>query len=99
MVVSVASVLGNFRARMWGWYFGDQAIWCRREAFQEVGGFADMPQFEDLEFCRRLARLGRLVQVVPGIQTSARRFRAHPTRRVVQDFLLTTRFLLFPGGQ
>lgn len=97
-LVAVASVLGNFRGRMWGWYFGDQAIWCRSGAFAEVGGYPEKPRFEDLDFCRRLKRIGPLVQIQPGIKTSARRFREHPGRTVIRDFCLTVRHLLFPNG-
>ena len=39
--------------------YGDSAIFCRRDAFERVGGFPPYPIMEDITFVRRLRRLGR----------------------------------------
>ncbi|MDE3154067.1 MAG: TIGR04283 family arsenosugar biosynthesis glycosyltransferase [Acidobacteriota bacterium] len=36
--------------------FGDQALFVRRDLFEALGGFADLPLMEDLDLVRRLAR-------------------------------------------
>jgi hypothetical protein len=54
--------------------FGDQAIFCRREAYGVAGGFPPEPLFEDLAFLLRLRRLGSTVLLAPRATTSARRW-------------------------
>src|SRR3972149_4137552 len=39
---------------------GDQTIFVRRAAFDAVGGYPEIPLMEDIEFSRRLKRLGRV---------------------------------------
>ncbi|MFO8007280.1 MAG: TIGR04283 family arsenosugar biosynthesis glycosyltransferase [Candidatus Brocadiia bacterium] len=54
--------------------YGDQALFLRREVFEQVGGFPDMPIMEDYEFVRRLGCLGRVVTLRPPVLASARRW-------------------------
>jgi rSAM/selenodomain-associated transferase 2 len=55
--------------------FGDQSIFVRSSVFERMGGFADIPLMEDLEFSRRLRRLGSVVLLDPPLWSSPRRFR------------------------
>ena len=55
--------------------FGDQSIFVRADIFQDMGGFADIPIMEDIEFSRRLRRVGRLALLDPPLWSSPRRFR------------------------
>jgi uncharacterized protein len=55
--------------------FGDQSIFVRSSVFERMGGFADIPLMEDLEFSRRLRRLGNAVLLDPPLRSSPRRFR------------------------
>jgi hypothetical protein len=54
--------------------FGDQSIFVRAGDFSKLGGFADIPLMEDVEFSRRLRRLGRIVLLDPPLWSSPRRF-------------------------
>lgn len=63
----------NVRARRLGWIFGDQAMFVRREVFDAVGGFPQLPLMEDFEMSRILRRRGRLVVLPTTITASARR--------------------------
>jgi hypothetical protein len=54
--------------------FGDQSIFVRASVFGRLGGFADIPLMEDLEFSRRLRRLGGVVLLDPPLRSSPRRF-------------------------
>ncbi len=62
--------------RIWnsrvGTFYGDQSIFVRRDRFEQLGGFAEIPLMEDVEFSRRLRRAGRTVLLDPPIATSAR---------------------------
>ena len=69
--------------RRHGFYYGDSSIWVRREAFDELGGYREIPIVDDYDFVRRLERLGR-TRCLPGpATTSARRWRAMGIPRTV----------------
>jgi len=55
---------------------GDHGIFCRRAAFDEVGGFPEVPLMEDVEFFRRLHRCGRIMHSEKRITISPRRYEA-----------------------
>jgi uncharacterized protein len=63
------------RLNRFGPMFGDQSIFVRASIFERLGGFADIPLMEDIEFSRRLRRLADTVLLDPPIWSSPRRFR------------------------
>lgn len=71
------------RARRLHHIFGDQAMFVRRDAFDRLGGFPDLPLMEDLEFSRRLHRAGGMVVLSATSTASARRLIAHGTIRMI----------------
>ncbi len=86
--------LAGWRNRFFGWHLGDQAMFARRDAFLQLGGFREWDRFEDVDFSRRLARIGRVVTLRPPVVSSARRFqRRGPLRTTLADFGLTLRYL------
>ncbi len=66
-------------ARLWlaGLAYGDQGIFVRREVFQEVGGFPEVPLMEDVRLMRLLARHGSPVLLDGPIHVNARRWVRH----------------------
>ncbi len=60
--------------RRLGLCYGDSAIFVRREAYEQVGGFKSFPIFEDLDLLRELRKLGGIVHVPATVVTSSRRF-------------------------
>lgn len=94
LTLALTSRLAALRNRVAGWYLGDQAIFVRRDIFEEMNGYRDLPIFEDLDFSRRLRRLGKTVTLTPPVLSSARRFAARgPLRTTVADLALTRRYL------
>jgi rSAM/selenodomain-associated transferase 2 len=82
------------RVRWFKLPYGDQAIFARRDRFHEIGGYADLPLMEDLEFVRRLAASGRLVWLERRAITSARRWeRDGWIRRSAGNVLLLAQYL------
>ncbi|MGH7261361.1 MAG: TIGR04283 family arsenosugar biosynthesis glycosyltransferase [Nitrospiraceae bacterium] len=64
----------SLRSRVSGIATGDQALFVRREVFERLGGFADLPIMEDVEFTRRLKRAGRVAPLLAQVVTSYRRW-------------------------
>src|SRR6266498_3281945 len=62
------------RLRWLGLYYGDSAIFVRREAYERGGGFKPFPIFEDLDLMERLRDQGRVVHLPVVVVTSSRRF-------------------------
>jgi rSAM/selenodomain-associated transferase 2 len=68
-------VLGaDLRLTLFGLPYGDQAFFVRRETFERLGGFRDVPIMEDLDFVRRARRLGRVRIARERVRTSPRRY-------------------------
>lgn len=57
--------------------YGDQGIFVWRQVFEALGGFPEIPIMEDIAFCRRLRRAGRLTFISSGLITSGRRWSAN----------------------
>lgn len=90
------SRLMNWRSRRFGIATGDQALFVRRETFEQLGGFTDIPIMEDVEFSRRLKTKGRLIPVSSKVTTSYRRWAANgPIRTIVLMWAL--RLLYWAG--
>lgn len=70
--------LADLRSRYSRLPYGDQAIFLRREVFRDVGGVPEMPIMEDLEFSRRVRRIGRIRIVPAQVTVSGRRFVERP---------------------
>lgn len=70
--------------------FGDQGIFCRREAYRRSGGFRDLPICDDLDFVLRLRRVGRFVVRPEKTTTSPRRYlAAGAARQVLRNWVVT----------
>lgn len=74
----------NLRARLSGIATGDQGLFVRRSAFEGLGGFADIPIMEDIDFTRRAKRLGRMTPVSSEtVITSFRRWERNGVLRTI----------------
>ena len=62
------------RVQWAGLPYGDQGIFVRRSAFEELGGYAPLPVMEDIEFVRRLRSFGPVVWSTVPVRVSARRW-------------------------
>ena len=93
---TIISKTMNWRSRLSGLVTGDQALFVRRSIFEQMGGFADMPLMEDIEFSRRLKRKGATAALTATVTTSFRRWEQHGPLRTI--FLMwTLRFLYWVG--
>lgn len=92
----MVSRLMNLRSRLSGISTGDQTMFVRRSVFEQMGGFADIPLMEDIEFSRRLKRLGTIAALRDTVTTSFRRWEQHgPLRTITRMWVF--RFLYWLG--
>ena len=91
-------ILGAWYAiqRRLGVYYGDSAIWIRREVFERLGGFAPIPIMEDYDLVRRLQKMGRTRCLRDPVVTSARRWQRAGLTRTIASWVLI-RWLYLAG--
>ena len=66
------SFISRFDFRIF--HFGDQGIFVRRDVFQALRGYKEIPIMEDYDFYKRLAGQGKVVLLRMPVISSARRF-------------------------
>ena len=85
----MVSRMMNLRSRLSGICTGDQAMFVRRAVFESMGGFADMPLMEDIEFSRRLKQKGAIIALRETVVTSFRRWEQQgPLRTILRMWIL-----------
>ena len=62
------------RERLTGLVYGDQGLLVRREAFEAVGGYPELPLMEDVEMVRRLRRSAGVARLPGALLTSPRTY-------------------------
>lgn len=83
----------RLRVRVLGLPYGDQALFVRREAFAELGGYRDLPIMEDVDLVGRLRETGRLYSASEVAVTSARRWEEDGwLRRTARHLSLIVRY-------
>ena len=81
--------LSNRKNHLLKLVYGDMGIFVRREPFDRMGGYEEIPLMEDMDFCRRLKRFGEIVILPQRIDTSARRwFEEGIAKNIVRNWLL-----------
>jgi rSAM/selenodomain-associated transferase 2 len=95
-MLPVVARLISYRSRVTKVGTGDQALFVRREVFQRMGGFPDIPLMEDIAFCRALKRLGEVACLRSRVITSARRWEVDGIWRTI--FRMWTLKLLYLMG-
>ncbi len=92
--LDLVATMINLRSRIMRSATGDQAIFVRREVFDRLGGYAEIDLCEDVDFVRRMRRIGRVACLRSRVITSARRWqRAGLVRTVLRMWLIKTLFL------
>ena len=73
-----------------------RSLFVRRHIFEQIGGFADMPLMEDIDFSRRLKQKGATASLAATVTTSFRRWERHgPLQTILLMWAL--RFLFWAG--
>ncbi len=69
--------------RTLGRYYGDSGIFVRREVYEWVGGFPELPVMEDVVFVHALERAGKTAYLPGPIVSSPRRWEGRPLRTLL----------------
>jgi rSAM/selenodomain-associated transferase 2 len=92
----VVGTFMNLRSRLTCIATGDQAIFVRRDVFERLGGFSNIPLMEDIEFSSRLKRTGPTAALRETVSTSFRRWEQQgPLKTILLMWIL--RFLYWIG--
>jgi len=74
-IYRLIAFLGSLRSRLNRIPYGDQAIFVRRNYFNKIGGYKDIPLMEDVELMRRIKRSGKKIFIFHDrVMTSPRRW-------------------------
>lgn len=69
------SVRASHRSRLNRIPYGDQAIFIRKNYFDQISGFREIPLMEDVDLMRRIKKDGKKIIILPDkVITSARRW-------------------------
>ncbi len=82
-LLALVALFMNARSRLTGVATGDQAMFARREAFERVGGFPEIPLMEDVALSKRLRALSRPLCLRERVLTSGRRWERGGTLRTI----------------
>ena len=74
-IFKVIGTLSSLRSRLNRIPFGDQAIFIRRDYFNKIGGYKEIPLMEDVELLRRIKKSGDRIRIFyDRVMTSPRRW-------------------------
>jgi rSAM/selenodomain-associated transferase 2 len=74
-IFKMIGTLSSLRSRLNRIPFGDQAIFIRREYFNQIGGYKEIPLMEDVELMRRIKKSGNKIWIFyDRVMTSPRRW-------------------------
>ena len=62
-IFKVIAFLASLRSRLNRIPYGDQAIFVRKEYFDQIGGYKDIPLMEDVELMRRIKKSGNKIWI------------------------------------
>lgn len=86
---------GNMRAAVLKIFYGDQAIFVRKDIFERIGGFEPVPLFEDAIFSKRLRQTGKTIVLDSEAVVLPRRWeRKGVLRTTLLNWFLTFGFIL-----
>jgi hypothetical protein len=75
IIFKVIAFLASLRSRLNRIPYGDQAIFIRKEYFDQIGRYKEIPLMEDVELMRRVKTSGKKIKIFPDrTMTSPRRW-------------------------
>ncbi|WP_420317354.1 glycosyltransferase [Ekhidna sp.] len=75
--LQLVTLANRIRYRFGKVFYGDQAVFVRKESLAQIGGVPKEPLMETAYMCQSLSKRGKLKIVRPALKTSPRRFKTH----------------------
>lgn len=95
LVYRFIELSGNIRAKLSKIFYGDQAIFVKKDTFFKIGGFDEIELFDDVAFSRKLKRAGKTCLLNNKVYTSCRRWENQGIiKTTILNWVLTIGFLL-----
>ncbi len=86
---SLATLLAHWKNRIKKNLFGDMGIFVRRTVFEDLGGYREIPAFEEVELAKRLRRRGKIVILDEKLPSSDRKLAAEgPMKAFIRNDIL-----------
>lgn len=82
-LLRVVERLMNWRSRLTGIATGDQAMFVRRDVFERLGGFPEIPLMEDIALSTQLRKIAPPACLHEPVTTSGRRWEKHGVLRTI----------------
>jgi rSAM/selenodomain-associated transferase 2 len=95
-MLKIIARIASLRSRLTRIPYGDQAIFIRRDYFDRVGRYPEIPLMEDVELMRRIKKAGGRIGFIPEpVITSARRWEEEGILYgTLRNWLLVSAYLL-----
>lgn len=87
-VYRLTDTFAHYAGLLLGIRCGDHGFFCRRDIFEQIGGFSEVPLMEDVDFFRKLSRTGSVAVVGQALLVDPRRYEAVGPWRVTIGFAL-----------
>jgi len=73
-LLKLVSLRSNLRALTTHIFFGDQAIFVRKDIFEKLNGFRSIPIMEDFDFSKRMKKEGKVIAIKNKVIVSGRNY-------------------------
>jgi len=95
-LLRIIAFLSTLRSHLTRAPYGDQVIFIKKQYFDFVGGYRDIPLMEDVELMRRIYKNGGKIRILPQtVLTSSRRWNAEGILyTTVRDLVIITLYWL-----
>lgn len=75
LALKIIARLASLRSRLTRIPYGDQAIFMRKDYFNKIGGYREIPLMEDVELLQRVKKMGDKIWIISDrVSTSPRRW-------------------------
>lgn len=96
VIFKYLALFSNTRARFFKMYHGDQTIFVRRDIFEKMRGYRNIPLMEDVAFSLDIKKQGKTKQLSSCILASPRRIEANGVAKMAFIYIYL-RILFYSG--
>jgi len=80
---NILSIGGDIYCRATKTFFGDRVIFAKREIFNKMSGYKDLPVMSDVDFSKRMKRAGRVLLLTGPVICDERKFKNEPFYKTI----------------